>query len=154
MKHRKHVAASLALALIFSVLYTATRTHPESTARTVKTQTHRKARTPPRNEDTDTLKQFQKTDFYRTIIDNNLFRPLGWTPPRPQDHYRLLGTILPKDDRTPPTAIIETTIGHTTYIVSINDNLDADTKVISIKNKSVTISINGHHRTLRLLSAF
>ena len=154
MKHLKHVAASLALALIFSVLYTATRTHPESTARTIKTQTHRKARTPPRNEDLETLKQFQKTDFYRTIIDNNLFRPLGWTPPRPQDHYRLLGTILPKDDRTPPTAIIETTTGHTTHIVSINDNLDADTKVISIKNKSVTISINGHHRTLRLLSAF
>ena len=30
MKHRKHIATSLALALIFSVLYTATRTHPEA----------------------------------------------------------------------------------------------------------------------------
>ena len=22
-----------------------------------------------------------QSDFYRTIVDNNLFRPLGWTPP-------------------------------------------------------------------------
>ena len=80
----------------------------------------------------ETLKQFQKTDFYRTIIDNNLFRPLGWTPPRPKEPYRLIGTLLPKDDRIRPTAIIETITGHTTHIVSINDNLDADTKVISI----------------------
>lgn len=138
MKYRKYIAASLAITFFFSVLYAATLPPPESTARTVKTQTHRKARTPPRNEDTNTLKQFQKTDFYRTIIDNNLFRPLGWAPPRLIETYRL----------------IETTTGHTTHIVSINDNLDANTKVISIKNKSVTIAINGHHQTLRLVSAF
>ena len=30
--------------------------------------------------------------YYRTIIDNNLFRPLGYrTPPRPIEPYRLLG---------------------------------------------------------------
>ena len=28
----------------------------------------------------DTLTDFQKSDLYRTIIDNNLFRPLGWIP--------------------------------------------------------------------------
>ena len=32
-----------------------------------------------------------QSDFYRTIIDNNLFRPLGWTPPRPIEPYRLIG---------------------------------------------------------------
>ncbi|MDE0014549.1 MAG: hypothetical protein OXU51_00060 [Candidatus Poribacteria bacterium] len=39
--------------------------------------------------------------YYRTIIDNNLFRPLGWTPPQPIEPYRLLGTKLARDANTP-----------------------------------------------------
>ena len=50
----------------------------------------------------DPLTDFQHSDFYRTIIENNLFRPLGWTPPRPVEPYRLIGTILPIDANTPP----------------------------------------------------
>ena len=38
---------------------------------------------------------FDSETFYRMIINNNLFRPLGWTPPRPIEPYRLLGTLLP-----------------------------------------------------------
>ena len=30
--------------------------------------------------------------FYRTIIDHNLFRPLGWTPPNNEPSYSLVGT--------------------------------------------------------------
>ena len=30
--------------------------------------------------------------FYRTIIDHNLFRPLGWTPPKNEPSYSLVGT--------------------------------------------------------------
>ena len=52
-----------------------------------------------------------QSEFYRTIIDNNLFRPLGWTPARPTVPYRLLGTLLPIDANTPPKAIIQTTEG-------------------------------------------
>ncbi|MYG08137.1 hypothetical protein F4167_16285 [Candidatus Poribacteria bacterium] len=40
-----------------------------------------------------------QSDFYRTIIDNNLFRPLGWTRPVPPPAHRLLGTIVPKDGK-------------------------------------------------------
>ena len=39
--------------------------------------------------------------YYRTIIDNNLFRPLGWTLPRPIEPYCLLGTKLASDETTP-----------------------------------------------------
>ena len=35
---------------------------------------------------------FDSFAYYRTIIDNNLFCPLGWTPPRPVEPYRLIGT--------------------------------------------------------------
>ena len=31
-------------------------------------------------------------DFYRTIVDNNIFRPLGWRPPKKEPEYTLIGT--------------------------------------------------------------
>lgn len=37
---------------------------------------------------------FDSEADYSTIIDNPLFRPLGWRPPRPIEPYRLLGTKL------------------------------------------------------------
>lgn len=33
-------------------------------------------------------------DYYQTIIDNNIFRPLGWRPPVKQPQYELLGTMI------------------------------------------------------------
>ena len=101
---------------------------------------------------TETLADFQKTDFYRTIIDNNLFRPLGWTPPRPKEPYRLLGTILPRSENTPPKAIIESTAGNKTYIVTLGEPLDASTEVVDIQPKQVVLSTNGEQRTLKLPS--
>ncbi|MYA69827.1 hypothetical protein F4009_17820 [Candidatus Poribacteria bacterium] len=95
-----------------------------------------------------------RSEFYRTIIDNNLFRPLGWTPPVPRESYRLLGTLLPRDAHTPPQAIIESTAGKKTYIVSIGDPLDASTSLFSIEGKQVTLSTNGQQRTLHLSIGF
>ena len=94
-----------------------------------------------------------QSDFYRTIIDNNLFRPLGWTPPRPQEPYRLLGTILSPDAGTPPQAILQTTIGNTTRIVTTGEKLDTDTEVVDIQLKQVTLSTKGQQRTLKLNEA-
>ena len=92
--------------------------------------------------------------FYSTIIDNNIFRPLGWTPPRPVEPYRLIGTILPRDANTPPTAILQTTTGKTTSIVSVGETLDPETKVISIESKSVVLESGGVRRTLRMSAVF
>ncbi len=92
---------------------------------------------------------FQDSDFYRTIIDNNLFRPLGWTPPRPKEPYRLLGTLIPKDGKSPPNAIIQTTAGNKTYIVSTGDKLDKDTTLTDIQAKQVTLEKAGQQRTLK-----
>ena len=160
MKYRKHIAAGLVLAILFSI-YIAT--HPENNTITVKTQTHPTVSTTPRrvrfqssthpNEDVE-LKHFQNSDFYRTIIDNNLFRPLGWTPPRPQKPYRLLGTIIPTDAKTPPKAIIQNTVGNQTRIVTIGDTLDTDTHVTDIQTKYVTLKKNGQQRKLTLKSSF
>lgn len=89
-------------------------------------------------------------DFYRTIIDNNLFRPLGWTPSRPIEPYRLLGTMVPKDGKIPPQAIIQAAAGNKTHIVSIGDTLDADTKIVDIQPKQVTLDSKGQRRILKL----
>ena len=93
---------------------------------------------------------FDSESYYRTIIDNNLFRPLGWTLPRPKEPYRLLGTILPPDAGTPPQAILQTTVGNTTRIVTIGEKLDTDTEVVDIQSKQVTLSTKGQQRTLKL----
>ena len=93
---------------------------------------------------------FDAEAFKRTIIENNLFRPLGWSPPRPIEPYRLIGTLLPRDDTTAPQAILQTTAGDRTYIVSIGDHLSADTEVVSIQGKAVTLETDGQRRTLKL----
>ena len=97
---------------------------------------------------------FETETFYRTIIDNNLFRPLGWTPARPTEPYRLIGTILPIDANTPRRAILESTAGNKTYIVSTGEKIDASTEVVSIQGKQVILSRNGQQRTLHLQSGF
>ena len=88
--------------------------------------------------------------YYRTIIENNLFRPLDWTPPRPVEPYRLIGTILPRDENTPPKAIIETTAGQKTYSVTIGDKIETHTEVVDIQPKQGTLSTDGKQRTLKL----
>ena len=97
---------------------------------------------------------FDAEAFKRTIIDNNLFRPLGWRPPRPIEPYRLIGTILPRDANTPPKAILQTTTGNTTHIVSLGEQIDASTEVVSIESKQVVLSADGQQRTLKLPSGF
>ena len=112
------------------------------TVQTAETQPRRVQSSPPVFEVSEA--------YYRTIIDNNLFRPLGWTPARPIEPYRLIGTKLATDATTPPQAIIETTAGEKTYIVSLGESLDAETEVVDIQPKQVTLSTNGQQRTLRL----
>ncbi len=96
---------------------------------------------------------FDSESYYRTIIDNNLFRPLGWAPPRPTEPYRLLGTIVSPDADTPPQAILQTTIGNTTRIVTTGEKLDTDTEVVDIQPKQVTLSTKGQQSTLKLNAA-
>ena len=162
-KHIKRIGTAitgLALAILF-LLYT--RTHSENTTITAKTQTHPTVSTisprarfqssihPTENVE---LKHFQNSDFYRIIIDNNLFRPLGWTPPRRKEPYQLIGTILPRRGNTPAKAIIQNIVGNQTHIVTIGDTLDTDTHVTDIQTKHLTLKKNGQQRQLTLKSSF
>ena len=48
---------------------------------------------------------FDSESYYRLIIENNLFCPLGWMPPVRVEPYRLIGTRIVRDGETPPQAI-------------------------------------------------
>ena len=139
------IAGALILLLIVVVVSVLSPSPPEPVAVDTLPAPRRDARLTPAVFDVEAFK--------RTIIDNNLFRPLGWTPPRPTEPYRLIGTILPRSENTPPKAIIQTTAANTTHIVSIGDRLDADTQIVTIQPKQVTLSTNGEKRTLTLNTA-
>ena len=105
----------------------------------------------PRRVDFTPPAVFETETFYRTIIDNDLFRPLGWTPPRPKEPYRLLGTLrFPIDANTPPKAILQSTAGDRLLIVSPGETLDASTEVVEIQSKQATLSTDEQRRTLKL----
>ena len=89
-------------------------------------------------------------DFYRTIIDNNIFRPLGWTPPRPREPYRLLGTLIPCDGKSKAQAILQKNPAGRTYTVMIGDTLDTDTTLIDIQPKRIILEKRGQRRPLAL----
>ena len=142
--------AFVLLAIVFVVRFLASdpvRRDPEPIkVRTTETEPRRVQRT------SSPVFEVSET-YYSTIIDNNLFRPLGWIPPRPIEPYRLIGTLLPRSENTPPRAIIQSTTGNQTYIVATGEQLDASTEVVSIQGKAVTLSTNGEQRTLRLNTA-
>lgn len=97
---------------------------------------------------------FDSFAYYQTIIDNNIFRPLGWTPPHPVESYRLIGTILPTDTHIPPKAILQSTTGNTTHIVTRGDRVDTDPHIVDIQPKQIKLSTNGKTRTLHLSIRF
>ena len=97
---------------------------------------------------------FDSAAYYRPILEYNLFRPLGWTPPVVREPYRLIGTILPRDANTPAKAILESNSGNQTFIVSVGDRFDDATEVVEIRPKQVVLSTNGKKRTLRLWRVF
>ena len=150
-KHLKRIAGFCVLLCLFIYLcLIAIRLTPP----TIQLQTQTPTPRSPAPRFSLTTPEFDSEAYYRTIIDNNLFRPLGWTPSRPQEPYRLLGTIIPIDAKIPPKAIIQNTIGNQTYIVTIGDTLDTDTHVTDIQTKHVTLKKNGQQRQLTLKSSF
>ena len=146
------IACGTGIILILPFLFANTQrlssTPPNKTVRVSTPRSTTKRTSLTQEREAEVL--FQETEFYRTIINNNLFRPLGWTPPRQKESFRLLGTRIPTDGKTSPQAIIQATQENKTYIVTTNDTLSKDTTVTDIQSKQVTLEKSGHQRTLKL----
>ena len=75
--------------------------------------------------------------FYKVIIDNNLFRPLGWTPPKNEPVYSLVGTAVGADGAISQATLLEKR-SNRYHFVTIGSKL-GDLTVKDIQAKQVTL---------------
>ena len=80
--------------------------------------------------------------FYETIIDNNLFRPLGWSPPKNEPIYSLVGTKTVDTNGAISQAILLEKGSNRYHFVTIGTQL-GDMTVKDIQAKQVTLDKAG-----------
>ncbi len=76
--------------------------------------------------------------FYQAIIDNNLFRPLGWQPEAPQPKYMLIGTAIATNTTQHTKAFIVERQSGQLHIVKVNDRI-GEQMVKGIEAKQVIL---------------
>lgn len=80
-------------------------------------------------------------EYYKSIVDKNLFRPLGWGgDDKRGPAFRLIGTVINKGKK--PKALIFQFADNTTHYVAVGDKIGNAT-VKSIEEKSVTLNQAG-----------
>ena len=90
----------------------------------------------------------EHTAFYKTIIDNNLFRPLGWTPPNNEPSYSLIGTKAVDSNNAISQATLLERRSNRYHFVTIGTKI-GDMTVKDIQAKKVIFDKAGETVTLR-----
>ena len=85
--------------------------------------------------------------FYKVIIDNNLFRPLGWTPPNNEPAYSLIGTAVGAEGAVSQATLLEKR-SNRYHFVTIGTKL-GDMTVKDIQAKQVILDNAGKPITLK-----
>ncbi len=85
--------------------------------------------------------------FYKTIIEYNLFRPLGWTPPKNEPSYSLEGTAVNQDGVISQATLLERR-SNRYHFVTVGTKLD-DMTVKDIQAKQVILDKGGETVTLK-----
>lgn len=153
LKYRGYYLSIAVAILLLFIVFTAFRTPPQKKA-LLKIKVVPSSAVAPRVDLSLASPVFDAEVYYRPIIENNLFRPLGWRPPVPVEPYRLVGTTFPRDAHTPPQAIIEPVSGGTMHFVGVGDDIDGETLVVGIQPTSVTLKTEGHQQVLSLEADF
>ncbi len=96
----------------------------------------------PKRE-SDGVKPNDNSAFYHIIVNNNLFRPLGWKPPKEEPEYRLLGTAIGVNSE----AFVVENRSNQFYVVSVGDEI-GDARIKEIEEKRITLDKNGETITL------
>ncbi len=86
--------------------------------------------------------------FYKTIIDHNLFRPLGWTPPNNEPSYGLVGTKVVDPNEGISQATLLEKRSNRYHFVTIGTKV-GDMTVTDIQAKRVTLDKAGEAITLK-----
>ena len=129
------------------ILLTATRFYFHTAAPTSPQKEYRRTTlAPPR-----TRKTTEQTHdaFYQTIIDTNIFRPLGWRKPLKRPSYQLIGTITGFKTK----AVILDKQSNQLHTLTIGDKLGEAT-LTEVQPKHVTLLQKGQKTTLRLTQSF
>ena len=85
--------------------------------------------------------------FYKTIIDHNLFRPLGWTPPNNEPAYSLVSTAVSANGAISQATLLEKR-SNRYHFVTIGTKL-GDITVKDIQAKRVILDKAGENITLK-----
>ena len=85
--------------------------------------------------------------FYKTIIDYNLFRPLGWTPPNTEPSYSLIGTAVDPNGAISQATLLERR-SNRYHFVTIGTKLD-DMTVKDIQARQIILDKSGEKVTLK-----
>ena len=87
-------------------------------------------------------------NFYQVIISNNLFRPLGWTKPKPKPAFELIATVMKSDSRL-HKALIRNTRNRQLHYVAVGE-LAGEAIVEKMEAHRVTLNRNGESKVYRL----
>ena len=80
-------------------------------------------------------------EFYQLIINNNIFRPLGWRPPQKTPQYTLIGTTVLSDSSNTKAFILERR-SNQFHTVKVGETL-GNVSVKEILSKKVTLQEKG-----------
>lgn len=86
-------------------------------------------------------------EFYQLIIDNNIFRPLGWRPPKKIPQYILIGTTIVSDGSNAKAFILERQ-SNRLYTVKVGETF-GNVSVKEILSKKVTLQEGGKETVLQ-----
>ena len=86
-------------------------------------------------------------EFYQLIIDNNIFRPLGWKPPQKTPQYTLIGTTIAADGSHAEAFILERR-SNQFHTVKVGETF-GNVSVKEILSKKVTLQEEGKEIVLQ-----
>lgn len=87
-------------------------------------------------------------DYYSVIVNNNIFRPLGWRPPNKEPEYSFNGAFVSDDNSKSEGYVLERR-SNKYYTVVIGDKI-GDAVVTDIQEKEISLDKNGEKITLKL----
>ena len=94
-----------------------------------------------RKQESHSAKSKDNSGFYQVIVENNIFRPLGWTPPKQEPEYKLLGTAIGTLGTNSEAFVLERR-SNQFYVVSVGDEI-GNALVKDIEDKKITLYKNG-----------
>lgn len=92
-------------------------------------------------------KRNNNEDFYRVIIENNIFRPLGWQKPNTEPQYSLIATMIESEGDAAKAVIMERRSDKFFY-VAVGEKV-GEAVVKSIKSDEVTLDTAGEQLRIR-----